>query len=266
MADGAPVVSVVIPVFNGAEFVRQAIDSILLQTFEDLEVIVVDDGSSDGSAEILASIEDPRLTVISLPQNTGQNSAARNIGIARARGSLIATLDHDDLAHPERIATQVAAFSARPELVLLGTAANVIDERGHELGTWSQPTGAKKVLRSLRWRNRLIHSSTMFRREAFDAVGGYDEQVPYCQDQVLYLGLAAHGEVDVLPRALCSYRIHGSQITQNRLILPVEKVAIRRGMRALASSRGESTSAAELRYRVWVLRHASRAFMRVARS
>ena len=103
----------------------------------------------------------------------------------------------------------------------------------------------------------------MFRRDAFEAVGGYDEQVPYCQDQVLYLSLAELGEVDCLPEVLCSYRCHDAQFTQTRLILPVEKAAVRRGMRRLAEVRGESATAAELRYRIWVLRHATRAFRRV---
>ena len=263
MEPQGPLVSVVIPNFNGGPFLRPAVESILNQTYQDLEVIVVDDGSTDASLETVASIGDPRLTVITLPSNTGQNSVVRNIGIARSSGPLIATLDNDDLAHPGRIAAQVARFASNPSLVLLGTGSDVIDEHGARVGPWEQPTGSRRVLRSLRWRNRLIHSSTMFRRDAFEAVGGYDEQMPHCQDQVLYLGLAALGEVDCLPEVLCSYRWHDSQFTQTRLILPLDKAAVRRAMRGLAEARGESVMAAELRYRIWVLRHATRAFRRV---
>ena len=137
MEPQGPLVSVVIPNFNGGPFLRPAVESILNQTYQDLEVIVVDDGSTDASLETVASIGDPRLTVITLPSNTGQNSVVRNIGIARSSGPLIATLDNEDLAHPGRIAAQVARFASNPSLALLGTGSDVVDEHGARVGPGS---------------------------------------------------------------------------------------------------------------------------------
>lgn len=112
-------VSVVIPVYNKGPFLREAVDSILAQTFKDFELICVDDKSTDNSLEILRGVQDPRLRIIEQPVNGGP-AAAANAGFDAARGEYIVRMDADDIAVPERIAVQVAFMDAHPELVLSG--------------------------------------------------------------------------------------------------------------------------------------------------
>ena len=263
MVDPTPHVSIVIPTSDGEEFLLQAVESALQQTYENFEVIAIDDGSRDRSGEILASIVDPRLKVISLDHASGHSARPRNIAGAAAKGTLIAPLDHDDLSHPERVARQVERFVEEPNLVLLGTQGVRIDEANVEVGPWSMPTGEDTVLRALRWRCPFIHSAVMYRKDAFDEAGGYDERAVMAQDHALWLRLAALGTVDNLPDTLCSYRIHTTQITQTRLMAAGDKAAIAEARLALAEGRGESAQMAALRQRVWVWRHAIRAFRRV---
>ena len=266
MVDPSPLVSIITPTCDGQAFVRETIDSALSQTYEHIEVIVVDDGSRDETAAIASAIDDPRLKVIRLQSTSGHAARPRNIATAASSGSLVAPLDHDDLAHPERVARQVERFARDPRLVLLGGQAIRIDVDGHELGPWTVPTGEKDVMSALRWRCPFIHSTTMFKRDAFDAVGGYDERAVLAQDHALWLRLAGIGRVDNLTDVLCSYRIHSTQITQSKLMNGDDKAAISEARLAMATGRGESVQMATLRQRVWVWRHAFRAFRRVLRS
>jgi glycosyltransferase involved in cell wall biosynthesis len=266
MVDSSPLVSIIIPTCDGERFVQAAVESALSQTYEKTEIIVVDDGSRDRTVEIVSSMQDPRLQLILLPQPSGHAARPRNIGAAASSGSLIAPLDHDDLAHPERIARQVERFESDPRLVLLGTQGVRIDAEGKEVAPWPMPTGEARVVKALRWTCPFIHSATMFRRDAFEAAGGYDERPVLAQDHALWLRLAGVGNVDNLPDVLCSYRIHPTQITQNRLMSRDDKAAIAEARLAMAQGRGESIQMAALRQRLWVWRHAFRAFRRVLRS
>ena len=150
--------------------------------------------------------------------------------------------------------------------MLLGAQGVRIDGAGIEIGPWSVPTGEDRVVKALRWGCPFIHSATMFRREAFDEVGGYEERPVMAQDHALWLRLAGIGGVDNLPDVLCSYRIHPTQITQSKLMNGDDKAAISEARLAMAKGRGESIQMAELRQRVWVWRHAFRAFRRVLRA
>ena len=266
MVDSLPLVSIIIPTCDGARFVRETINSALSQTYEDIEVIVVDDGSRDETVAITSSFDDPRLTVITLTEPSGHAARPRNMGAVASKGSLIAPLDHDDLAHPERVARQVEHFARDPQLVLIGAQGVRIDGAGIEIGPWSVPTGEDRVVKALRWGCPFIHSATMFRREAFDEVGGYDERPVMAQDHALWLRLAGIGGVDNLPDVLCSYRIHPTQITQSKLMNGDDKAAISEARLAMAKGRGESIQMAALRLRVWIWRHAFRAFRRVLRA
>lgn len=266
MIDPSPLVSIIIPTCDGQEYVHATVSSALAQTYEHIEVIVVDDGSRDETTAAVSSIDDARLKLISLPQPSGHAARPRNIGTAASNGVLIAPLDHDDLAHPERVARQVEWFAANPRMVLIGAQGVRIDAEGIEIGPWSVPTGESRVVRALRWGCPFIHSATMFRRDAFDKVGGYDQRAVMAQDHALWLRLAGIGGVDNLPDVLCSYRIHPTQITQRTLVNGDDKAAIFEARLALAKGRGESIQMATLRQRVWVWRHALRAFRRLLRA
>ncbi len=158
-----PAISIIMPVFNRAELVGRAVDSVLGQTFEDFELIVVDDGSSDGTAERLRSIADPRLRLIELERNLGGN-AARNRGIREAKAPLITFLDSDDEFLPDRLASTVRYFADHPDVDLLADAC---------VKRW--PTGSGK-------RDRVRHNpelegneavlAALFDRQLFKATPG----------------------------------------------------------------------------------------------
>lgn len=166
-------VTVVIPLYNGRDVIRETIGTVLAQTWKDYEIIVVDDGSSDGSGDIIRQIEGPIRYV--RQENRGV-AAARNRGIAEARGGYVALLDHDDLWHPTKLEKQVALFESRSDVGL------VITKVGH-LNREGQPTGeiAGTYNPSDRFYRLFVQgyvptpSSAMFRRSVLDAAGGFDE-------------------------------------------------------------------------------------------
>lgn len=207
-----PDVTVLMPVFNAERHLRPAIDSILAQTYHDFELIVIDDGSTDRSAEITASYRDPRVRLLGNERNLGL-SASLNRGLAAAKSDLIARQDSDDLSAPRRLEIQVAAMAARPELALIGTQAWAIDEEGRRL----KPVARSVDPVSIRWYglfdNPFIHSSVIFRRDIVRDLGGYDATFdPESQDYALWSAIMRHHAVMNLSDPLITYRVHSSSI------------------------------------------------------
>src|SRR5258708_31795371 len=151
------------PVFNGMRHVGAAVESILAQTYRDFELLVVDDGSSDRSLEIVRSYRDARIRVLVNERNLGL-AASLNRGLSESRCALIARQDADDLSLPNRLERQVAVMRQRPELALLGTQASAIDVDGRPLKAVDRPIDEV----SIRWYglfdNPFVHTSVMFRR------------------------------------------------------------------------------------------------------
>lgn len=202
----APLVSVLMPVYNGAADLRRALDSVLGQTFSDFELIVINDGSKDESASLLNSVDDPRVRVIH--QDNMGLAATLNRGLAMARGALIARQDQDDLSHPERFARQVTHLNDNPECILLGTAAEIWvgdepTERAH-----NHPTEHSLLAFDLLFNNPFVHSSVMMRRDAVLDIGGYttDKSRQPPEDYELWSRLARKGRVANLPERLLVYR------------------------------------------------------------
>jgi GT2 family glycosyltransferase len=199
-APATPAVSVVMPVRNAAPFLEQSIRSILDQTFGDLELIALENGSSDESGAILRrwARHDERIRVFEEPQAMGLADSSNSV-VEKASGSLIARMDADDVCHPERLEREYEVMQAEPDAVAVGTLAEGIDRHG------------RRVRPRDRW--RLIHcsqlpfshGSAMFRRDAFESVGGYREGL-VARDVDLFLRLSDHGRIVVLPEALYAYR------------------------------------------------------------
>jgi glycosyltransferase involved in cell wall biosynthesis len=209
-----PLVSVVIPNYNCARFLPAAIDSAFAQTYTNVEVLVVDDGSSDESLRVLEPYRD---RVRLLRQKNQGVSAARNHGIRESRGELIAFLDADDLWHPEKLARQVRAFD-NPSVGLVYCAVEYIDEAGASLGT--NHTGRSgRVLRSIALLQGTVvlagGSTAVVRRECFDRVGGFDLEMSTAADWDMWRRVACHYEIDVIREPLMKYRLRPSSMHRN---------------------------------------------------
>ena len=183
-----PGVSVLMSVHNGAPWVRDAVTSVFAQTLADLELIVIDDGSTDATPELLASLRDPRLHV---ERRARQGlTLALNRALELGQAPLLARLDADDLALPERLARQRQYLDAHPDVGLLGTGAREVDEAGREVAVVRPPVDDAAIRRVLIRANPFVHSSVMMRRAALDRAGGYDPSFPVAQDYDLWMRLA----------------------------------------------------------------------------
>ena len=211
-----PNVSIILPVRNGARFVQRAIQSALDSQEPSRELIIVDDGSNDASSEIIeaASRRDARIVALRQPQSG--IVAALERGRSHARAPLIARLDADDLAYSERLARQVDAFSRNPDLALLGTAVDKIDEAGRTIGRIAYPTSPSELKRELWLRNPFVHSAVMFRADRVKEVGGYRTFFEAAEDYDLWFRLSERWEIGNLAECLGALRIHDDTVTRRR--------------------------------------------------
>jgi len=184
-------VSVVIPAWNAARSLSRAIDSVLAQTWERREVIVVDDGSTDNSLALLAGYGE-QLRVVS--QANGGPSSARNRGLREARGQYVAFLDADDHWLPEKLERQVALLEARPDLGFCSTSTTVVDTRGEPVRDWPCCNTAEPLLVTLFMHSSAVSGSTsgvLVRRQLLLEAGGFDEHLRGFEDPDLWIRLAA---------------------------------------------------------------------------
>lgn len=206
-----PKVTVVMPVHNGERFIAAAIDSVLGQTFRDFELIVVDDASTDGTAAIVGRVSDPRIRVERHDRNYGLPRAL-NAGLAAATGVYVARLDHDDVAHPERLARQSAFLDGEPGAALVGSRGRRIDASGRVRGVVERPLSAAGIRWLAMLDNPFIHSAVMFRRDVAVALGGYRDDMPLAEDFDLWERIMAVHDVRNLDEALIDYRESSSSI------------------------------------------------------
>jgi glycosyl transferase family 2 len=210
----APAVTVLMGVYNNELFVREAIDSILAQSCRDFELLVVDDGSTDATAAILASYDDRRLRVLRNERNVGLTRSL-NRGLRVARGALIARQDADDMSSPERLARQVAFLESHPDVVVLGTQFVSLDAWRHRLMTlWMRCETPLGIRWQLLFENPFVHSSVMFRRDVIvDHYGGYDERFRTNQDIELWSRIAPEHRLRNLPEALVTLRHRSASVS-----------------------------------------------------
>jgi Glycosyl transferase family 2 len=201
-------VSVVLPVYNGEGYIRQAMHSILCQTLAHFEVVVINDGSTDRTGAILQEMAaaDPRIKLISR-ENRGL-VVSLNEGVRMSQGRLIARMDADDIALPDRLLKQFEYMERHPECVCVGSYIDLIDHAGRRLVTWHQPMRHEDVeLASLKGHGAICHPSAMIRRDALLEVGGYRQETYPAEDLDLWLRLAEIGQLANLPEVLLQYRM-----------------------------------------------------------
>ncbi len=201
------------PVFNRAGMIAEAINSIQTQSLSNLEIVVVDDGSTDDTVAVVEAIDDPRLRLIRHERNQGI-PGARNTGLAAARGDFIAWLDSDDLARPRRLELQLAFLEANPNIAMVGACAATIG------------TGVKRKLRSAPGRHEIIRPTLLFRaafkqssligRAAILKNYPYNPDFPVCEDLDMFLRVSADHRVANLPEVLMERRDHAGQIVKQQ--------------------------------------------------
>ena len=210
-----PSVSVLMTVYNAAPWLREALDSIVHQTLGDWELIAIENGSSDGSPDILASYKDPRIRVIGVRKNMGRTLALRH-AFDLARGKYIAVLDADDVSEQTRLAKQLVFLNAHPEVSVVGTWTRRIDGEGREVGRWTPTTDSGELQDSLGFENPIVHSAAMYRADLARDVGGYPIEYPYAQDSGLWLRLARRGPIAMIGECLSSHRTLPGGMTRSK--------------------------------------------------
>ena len=232
----APTVSVVMPVRDAVPYLEPAIRSILDQTLAELELIVVDDGSRDGSSAVIAhhARRDRRIRV--LRQEARGTVAALQAGLAQARADLVARMDADDLALPRRLERQVAAMRENPRAAVIGSACELIDRQGVHLREQRYPTEPEAVRRTLEMGNCIAHPTVLMRKQAVLAAGGYRAPFVLCEDYDLWLRLSERHELLNLDEVLLRYRVHRGQSTwkshEQRILSELAALACARTRRA----------------------------------
>ncbi len=205
-------VTVLMPVYNGEKYIAEAIESILNQSFKEFEFLIVNDGSTDRSLEIIQSYTDPRIKVIN--QKNGGVSNALNTGLKNATGKYIARMDADDLSHELRLEKQYNFMKSNPDYILVGSDANCIEENGafifrHQSGIYEDNLIKAEIHNSCIY----VHSSVFFIKEAVIEVGMYDERAHSFEDHLLWSKLASKGKFSILPEELVDYRFNLSSVT-----------------------------------------------------
>ena len=226
----APTVSVIMPAFNRAHLIGDAISSILGQTLADFELLIVDDGSSDGTASLARSFDDPRLRVVQHETNLGIPQA-RNTGLEHARGKYVAWLDSDDVARPHRLQAQVDFLSANPHIAMIGCCAGKIGQGGRrKSGVRVPPLDPRDIKAWLLFRSAFQQSSIMGRADILKA-HPYDDDYPVCEDHDVFIRLSESHQIQNVPQVLIDRRLHAGQTVR------VEEDSIQeRKMRLLGAS------------------------------
>ncbi|MEI6057424.1 MAG: glycosyltransferase family 2 protein [bacterium] len=207
-------ISVIMPVHNGEKYLAEAIRSILAQTLKDFEFIIIDDCSTDHTAETIKSFKDPRIIVIKNDRQSGV-AASLNKGINAAKGKYVARMDADDISLLKRLETQVAYMEKHPTIGICGTwvkTFNTGDAEKHRL--WKKPITDGEIKTLMFFTSSLIHPTVMFRRETLNTYNlRYDETYQSAQDYELWSRAIDYVQFANIPRVLLHYRIHANSIT-----------------------------------------------------
>lgn len=203
----------VMPAYNAERYLRESILSILKQTLVDFEFIIIDDGSTDNTPAILRRLaaSDSRIRIITQP-NAGV-TAALNRGVAAANSEIIARMDADDISHPDRLQTEYDYLNQNPDIVLVGTDYNIINQSGQILSRIRVPNEDEDLRVLLRLNSPFAHGSVMYRKADFDRAGGYRKAGGSAEDYDLWVRFADFGGLHVIPKVLFQWRLGDSNIT-----------------------------------------------------
>jgi glycosyltransferase involved in cell wall biosynthesis len=207
-------VTVLMAVYNGECYLRETIDSILAQTSQDFEFLIINDGSTDSTQEIIQSYDDPRIRLVDNEHNLGL-ARSLNKGLELAQGEFIARQDADDVSEPERLSKQVTFLETHPEVVLVGTWYKEIDAQGKPISDGNLPCDYTQIRWHLLFYCPFVHSAVMLRKSAvLEKIGFYNEALSYSMDYELWLRIARHLPVANLDEYLVRLRVNPHSMTE----------------------------------------------------
>lgn len=215
MQPDQPLVSVLMNCYNGEKYLRAALDSVLAQTYQNWELVFWDNQSTDDSAAICKNYADSRIRYFYASEHT-ELGPARIQAFQQMRGEFVAVLDADDISHPDRLARQAAFLKQHPDVALVGSWAQYIDEKGKIFDEFKPPSDQQELQDCLGWTNPIVHSSAMYRRQLAQEVGGYPENIVWAQDLGLTLALAQRAKIAMIADYLCQIRVLTASMTRSR--------------------------------------------------
>lgn len=218
-------VSVVIPCYNAEKYIKESVYSIINQTYNKLEIICVDDCSTDNTLKILKEIarKDQRVIILQNPENL-KISKTLNRGIEHSSGEYIARMDADDIALPVRIEKQIEFLEANPQIGLCGACCEKIDATGKHIGYMRYPLKHEELKSALLFTSVFIHPTVVFRKKIFNELGGYEDLMPV-EDFEYWIRIVQHFQVANLTDVLLKYRWHGDNVTVNQNIMRIEQLS-----------------------------------------
>ena len=229
-AQHTPLVTVVIPCYNQAHFLGEAIESVLSQSYQRYEIVVVDDGSTDNTSEV-ASHYPPEKVRLIRQENRGL-SAARNAGLGQSRGEYVVFLDADDRLLPEALEVGVRELEAHPECAFVSGGFRYVGADGSPFTNRKQSCPDKEhYLEMLRGSYLGMHATYMYRRSIFESVGAFDTSLKFCEDSDLHLRIGRKFPVHCHDKVIAEYRLHGSTMTRNAAGMLRDSVAVFRSQR-----------------------------------
>lgn len=208
-------VSVIIPCYNTEKYIVECIESALVQTYENLEIIIVNDGSTDQSLQQIKSVIDKRCQIISV--ENGGVAKARNIGIAASKGAYIGFLDADDLYHKTNIEEKINFLEQNPSISLVHGFEEVFDSESKQIIEIAKGQDGEVLNSLLLFKEKVIHSpsSVVIRKELINKIGGFNEMLSTSADWEFWVRCAKEGSFGILSKALTKYRIHDAQMHMN---------------------------------------------------
>jgi glycosyltransferase involved in cell wall biosynthesis len=213
-----PLISAVMIVYNGGLFIEMAIDSILRQTYSNFELLVLNDGSTDETEQIVKKISkgDERIKYSKNDINKGL-AFARNQIINLAKGKYVVVTDADDISLPHRFETQLNFLNKNPDTHIIGSTVILIDEKGREYGNWDYPLTNNEIKKELKNACVIANPSCMFRKEVFDKIRGYNEGLVICEDWDFFYRASLIFNLSNIKESLIKYRVHNNNMSKNRL-------------------------------------------------
>ena len=238
-----PEVTVMMPVYNARPYVRAAVASVLSQTFANLKLLIVDDGSDDGCAELLQELASTDARIELIRRGRMGQVETRNELLQRAQTELVACADADDISLPTRLADQLAVMKRDSDLVVLGTQLRIMDVNGHVRGHMPRQTGAHNVRKALLRGAAISQPSSMLRRTAIIAAGGYRKCYEHAEDYDMLLRAAEMGKVDNAEGVGIHYRVHQQSVSHRHAIRQMASADLARATHALRiAGEGDPTS------------------------